>query len=78
MRTVIIIGASGHGKVVADIIQKSGDIVYGFLDDNTELKNDFLGFPILGKIENYKKYKHIAELWLMLLLIQEVTLVIFA
>ena len=30
MRTVIIIGASGHGKVVADIIQKSGDIVYGF------------------------------------------------
>ena len=61
MRTVIIIGASGHGKVVADIIQKSGDIVYGFLDDNTELKNDFLGFPILGKIENYKKYKHIAE-----------------
>ena len=51
MRTVIIIGASGHGKVVADIIQKSGDIVYGFLDDNTELKNDFLGFPILGKID---------------------------
>ena len=50
MRTVIIIGASGHGKVVADIIQKSGDIVYGFLDDNTELKNDFLGFPIIRNI----------------------------
>lgn len=61
MKSVIIIGASGHGKVVADIIQKSGDKVYGFLDDNTKLKDDFLGFPILGKIENYKKYKDIAE-----------------
>lgn len=61
MKSVIIIGASGHGKVVADIIQKSGDKVYGFLDDNIKLKDNFLGFPILGKIENYKKYKDIAE-----------------
>lgn len=60
MKKVIIIGASGHGKVVADIIQKSGDKVYGFLDDNTELADEFLGFPILGKIENYKKYKDMA------------------
>ena len=28
MKSVIIIGASGHGKVVADIIQKAGDKVY--------------------------------------------------
>jgi len=35
MKSVIIVGASGHGKVVADIIQKAGDKVYGFLDDNT-------------------------------------------
>lgn len=28
-KKVIIIGASGHGKVVADIIQKSGDSCYG-------------------------------------------------
>lgn len=61
MKSVIIIGASGHGKVVADIIQKSGDRVFGFLDDNAKLKNEFLGFPILGKIENYKRYKNIAE-----------------
>ena len=61
MKSVIIIGASGYGKVVADIIQKSGDKIYGFLDDNTELKNKFLGFPILGKVESYKKYKNIVE-----------------
>lgn len=61
MKSVIIIGASGHGKVVADIIQKSGDKVYGFLDDNTELGDTFLNFPVLGTIESYKKYKDNAE-----------------
>ena len=35
-KKVVIIGAGGHAKVIADIIQKSGDIVYGFLDDNLE------------------------------------------
>lgn len=33
-KKVVIIGAGGHAKVIADIIQKSEDIVYGFLDDN--------------------------------------------
>lgn len=61
MKSVIIIGASGHGKVIADIIQKSGDKVYGFLDDNTELNDAFLGFPVLGTIDSYKKYCNIVE-----------------
>lgn len=29
-QNVVIIGASGHGKVIADIIEKSGDTVVGF------------------------------------------------
>ena len=33
-KTVVIIGASGHGKVIADIILKSGDSIKGFLDDS--------------------------------------------
>ncbi|RHV70467.1 MULTISPECIES: acetyltransferase [Clostridia] len=61
MKSVIIIGASGHGKVVADIIQKSGDKILGFLDDNTELEDIFMGFPILGTINDYEKYKDVAE-----------------
>lgn len=36
---VVIIGASGHGKVVADIVRACGDIVVGFLDDDTEKEN---------------------------------------
>lgn len=55
-REVIIIGASGHGKVVADIIQKSGDKIVGFLDDNPSIEKDFMGFPILGTVNDYEKY----------------------
>lgn len=55
-QAVIIIGASGHGKVVADIVEKSGDQVLGFLDDNLVFLDTFVGFPILGKTEKYKEY----------------------
>lgn len=33
-RNVVILGASGHAKVVADIIEKSGDIVVRCLENN--------------------------------------------
>lgn len=48
MKRLIIIGASGHGKVVADIAQLNGyeDIV--FLDDNESVK-ECAGFPVIGK-----------------------------
>lgn len=47
MNRLIIIGASGHGKVVADIAKLIGykDIV--FLDKNTSIK-ECAGFPVLG------------------------------
>lgn len=48
MNRLIIIGASGHGKVIADIAVKNGykDIV--FLDDNEEIK-ECAGFSVIGK-----------------------------
>lgn len=47
MNRLIIIGASGHGKVVADIAVLNGykDIV--FLDNDPEIKTCF-GYPVLG------------------------------
>ncbi len=36
---VVIIGAGGHSKVVADIIIKSNDNVVGFLDDNVPIRD---------------------------------------
>lgn len=53
---VIIIGASGHGKVIADIIEKSGDSIIGFLDDNENLGEKFVSYPVLGNVDNYIKY----------------------
>lgn len=48
MKRLVIIGASGHGKVIADIAVKNGykDIV--FLDDDENIK-ECAGFPVIGK-----------------------------
>lgn len=39
MKKITIIGASGHGRVVADIARLNGYDDISFLDDNSELKN---------------------------------------
>lgn len=52
-QNVVIIGASGHGKVIADIIEKSGDRVVGFLDDDTTLPSVFLDYPVLGTVDHF-------------------------
>lgn len=59
-KQVVIIGAGGHAKVIADIIVKSGDRVYGFLDDNLEIGTTIANneqFKIIGKIEKINKLK---------------------
>lgn len=54
-RRVVIVGAGGHAKVVADIILKCEDIIVGFLD-GVNPSGDFLGYPKLGTDADYKKY----------------------
>ena len=39
MKKIVIIGASGHGKVAADIALKCGYTDIVFLDDNISIKN---------------------------------------
>ena len=52
-KNVIIIGAGGHGKVIADIIIKSGDKVVGFLDDNLEIGTKVIEqYVIIGKVND--------------------------
>lgn len=44
---VVIYGASGHGKVIADIVEKSGKTVLAFVDDNKTLwDKSFCGYPV--------------------------------
>lgn len=56
MKKVVIIGAGGHGKVIADIVLKSGDRLVGFLDDDVSLPETYIGFPVLGTVEQVDKY----------------------
>ena len=53
---VIVIGASGHGKVIADIVLKSGGRLLGFLDDDESLPPEIVGVPVLGRIADYVDY----------------------
>jgi len=55
-REYIVIGASGHGAVVADILLKSGLVVKGFLDDGVEVGSEVLGVPVLGAIDMCTRY----------------------
>ncbi len=57
---VIVIGASGHGKVVADIVRRSGDTLLGFLGDNETLPPEIAGIPVLGKVADYAKYPDVS------------------
>lgn len=57
MSNLLIIGAGGHGKVVveaAELENKYEEI--SFLDDNKEIDKIY-NFPIVGEIDEYKKFK---------------------
>ncbi len=50
-RRLIILGASGHGKVAADIAIRSGYEEILFLNDNPETR-ECLGWPVVGCVSN--------------------------
>ena len=57
MKDILILGAGGHGKVVADILMSQGAGVLGFLDDDPTLwHTEILGLPVLGSIDHYADY----------------------
>lgn len=53
-KKVIIIGAGGHGKVIADIVKRSGDEIAGYLDD--QKTGVFNGYRILGTTKAIGKW----------------------
>lgn len=62
MKDLIIIGAGGHGRVIADIAQRLG--VYqsiAFLDDGDAKES--MDLPILGKTSDIEKYIQTADMF---------------
>lgn len=55
MKQLVIIGASGHGKVVADIAKKNGYEQIVFLDDNDSL-SQCGAYVVAGKCSKYADY----------------------
>ena len=51
MDKLVIIGASGHGKVVADIAALNGYTDICFLDDNESVR-ECAGYPVVGKSDS--------------------------
>ena len=52
-KKVVIIGAGGHAKVIADIIEKSGDEIVGFLDDNKKIGTTIINdYKVIGDLNN--------------------------
>lgn len=54
-RKLRIIGAGGHGKVVADIARRNGYADIAFLDDQAEAKT-WGGYPVEGVSRDAEKY----------------------
>jgi sugar O-acyltransferase (sialic acid O-acetyltransferase NeuD family) len=48
---LIIVGSSGHAKVVIDIVEKEDKYeIIGLIDDNRKLGENTMGYPIIGNI----------------------------
>lgn len=48
---VVVYGASGHGKVVAEVVRAAGHEVSGFIDDGLPPGTLVLGLPVHGALE---------------------------
>lgn len=55
MKQLVIIGAGGHGKVVADIAKRNGYDTILFLDDDERLAS-CASYPIVEKCRNFTDY----------------------
>lgn len=53
---VMLIGGSGHAKVIIDCIRCAGGRVFGILDDGIPVGTEVLGVPVLGKTADYEKF----------------------
>lgn len=48
MKKIIIIGAGGHAKVIADAIDKSKYFIVGYIGKSSEIGNKPLDIPVIG------------------------------
>jgi sugar O-acyltransferase (sialic acid O-acetyltransferase NeuD family) len=66
MRRLMIIGAGGHGRSVAEAALASGEFkLTGFLDDAFPELGKVWDFPVLGKTEDFDRLREVADAWIV-------------
>lgn len=56
-KAIVLVGGSGHAKVIIDAIRLSGGEIFGILDDGIPAGTQVLGVTVLGNTNEYEKYK---------------------
>jgi sugar O-acyltransferase (sialic acid O-acetyltransferase NeuD family) len=60
---IVIIGSSGHAKVIIDIVQKEGKYkIAGLLDRYRKVDEQTMGYPVLGKEEDLTELTNLHSL----------------
>ena len=53
MKKIVVIGSSGHARVVVDVVENEGRLeIVGLLDRFRGVGEEALGYPILGREED--------------------------
>lgn len=62
MKRLLIVGAGGHGRSVAEAVAAAGEFeVAGFVDDAYPGLDRALGFPVLGKVTDLARFRDTAD-----------------
>lgn len=54
--SIVLIGGSGHARVIIDCVRASGGEVFGILDDGLAAGTEVLGVRVLGKTADFEQY----------------------
>lgn len=54
--SIVLIGGSGHAKVIIDCIRASGSSVFCILDDGIAVGTKILDVPVLGRVSDYPEF----------------------
>jgi sugar O-acyltransferase (sialic acid O-acetyltransferase NeuD family) len=59
---LLIVGAGGHGRSIAETAVLIGDYeVVGFLDDSSAIGESFFGIPVIGPIDSILEHRSIFD-----------------
>lgn len=59
---MLVVGAGGHGRAVAEAAELAGVFeIVGFLDDSPSTDGTVIGYPLLGLVSNAVNHRHACD-----------------